>query len=71
MAVGMRKWMALGATLAMLLAAAAGYGTSTTPCYEAYLMSGVNEQQMSFGEFREAFSDSVCARSDDGATLAG
>ena len=60
--------MALGATLAMLLAAATGYGTSTSPCYEAYLMSGLSEQQMSFEEFRASYSDSVCG---DGAALAG
>ena len=44
MAVGMREWMALVATLAMLLAAATGYGTTTTPCHEAYLMSGLSER---------------------------
>jgi hypothetical protein len=60
MAVGVRKWMALGATLGMLLAAATGYGATTTPCYEAYLMSGLTEHQMSFEDFRESYSDSVC-----------
>jgi hypothetical protein len=59
----MRTWMALGATLAMLLAASTGYGPATTPCYEAYLMSGLTEQQMSFEEFRASYSDSVCLRS--------
>ncbi len=71
MAVGMRKWMALGATLAMLLAAAMGYGATTTPCYEAYLMSGLTEHQMSFEEFRGAYSDSVCVTGGHGAALAG
>jgi hypothetical protein len=71
MAAGMREWMALVVTLAMLLAAATGYRPTTTPCQEAYLMSGLSEQQMSFEEFREFHSGSVCVRGGDGASLAG
>jgi hypothetical protein len=69
MTVRMKRWMALGATVAMLLAAMA-YGTDHTPCYEAYLMSGLNGQQMSFEEFREAYSDSVCSRGESAVVRA-
>jgi hypothetical protein len=57
-----RKWAALGLILATMLAASATFGGTTTPCYEAYLMSGFNPQQTSFEEFRGLYSDtSLCA----------
>jgi hypothetical protein len=68
--VEMKKWMVLGATLVLFVAAMV-FGETPTPCYEAYLMSGLNEQQMSFEEFREAYGESVCVRSDERASLAG
>jgi hypothetical protein len=56
-----RKW-ALGLMLATILAASATFGETTTPCYEAYIMSGFNPQQTSFEEFGGLYSDtSLCA----------
>ena len=56
-----RKW-ALGLTLAAILAASAAFAQTTTPCYEAYRMSGFNPQQTSFEEFRGLYSDTtLCA----------
>ena len=58
-----RKWVALGATLALMLAFTVASGEDRTPCREAYLASHFTEQQMSFGEFRELYGDDVCATS--------
>jgi hypothetical protein len=60
-----RKW-ALGLIVAVILAAivatSAAFAQTTTPCYEAYRMSGFNPQQTSFEEFRGLYSDtSLCA----------
>lgn len=62
-----RKWVALGVTVAVMLAASLAFGENTTPCYEAYLTSGLTHQQMSFEEFRElysVYSHDVCAISE-------
>jgi hypothetical protein len=56
-----RKWIVLGATLAIMLAGAMAFGEAPTPCQEAYLMSGLSEQQMSFEEFGELYSDTLCS----------
>jgi hypothetical protein len=56
-----RRWMVLGATLATMLAGAMALGETPTPCQEAYLMSGLNEQQMSFEEFGEFYADTLCS----------
>jgi hypothetical protein len=53
-----RKWVVLGATLVLLLGWAMAFGETPTPCYEAYLMSGLSEQQMSFEEFSETLCSS-------------
>jgi len=58
-----RKWVALGAVVATMLAAAAAFGETPTPCYEEYLASGLSQQQMAFEEFRELYGDGVCATS--------
>ena len=58
-----RKWMALGATLAVMVMGAVTSGGDLTRCEQAYLASGLSEQQMSFEEFSELFSDDVCATS--------
>jgi hypothetical protein len=58
-----REWVASGVILATMLAAAATYGETRTPCYEAYLSSGLTQQQMSFEEFREFYGGGVCATS--------
>ena len=56
-----RKW-ALGLILAAIVATSAAFAQTTTPCYEAYRMSGFNPQQTSFEEFRGLYSDtSLCA----------
>ena len=57
-----RKWVALGVTLALMLAFTVAFGEHSTPCREAYLASHFTEQQMSFREFRELYGD-VCATS--------
>ena len=48
-------------TLATMLAGASAFGETPTPCYEAYLASGLTEQQMSFEEFAEFYGDTLCA----------
>jgi hypothetical protein len=56
-----RKW-ALGVIVAAIVATSAAFAQTTTPCYEAYRMSGFNPQQTSFEEFRGLYSDtSLCA----------
>jgi hypothetical protein len=55
------KWVALGAALATASAASLVFGEAPTPCYEAYRTSGLTQQQMSFEEFRDSYSDDVCA----------
>ncbi len=58
-----RKWVALGATLAVMVVGAVTSGSDLTRCEQAYLASGVSEQQMSFEEFSQLYSDHVCATS--------
>jgi len=60
-AVRAKKWAALGAVLATATAASLAFGEAPTPCYEAYRTSGLTQQQMSFEEFRDGYSDDVCA----------
>ena len=56
-----RKW-ALGLILAAIVATSAAFAQTTTPCYEAYRMSGYNSQQTSYEEFRGLYGDtSLCA----------
>ena len=63
MAMQTRKWVALGATLVVMLVGAVTSGGDLSRCEQAYLESGLNEQQMSFEEFSELYSDSLCATS--------
>jgi hypothetical protein len=58
-----RRWPALTVMLAVLLAASLAFGEDPTPCYEAYRTSGLTQEQMGFGEFRELYGDGVCAAS--------
>jgi hypothetical protein len=37
------------------------FGQDGDPCYEAYLNSGLSTQQMTYGEFRGAYGETVCA----------
>ena len=60
-----RKW-ALGLILAAIVAASAAFSQTTTPCYEAYRMSGFNPQQTSFEEFRGLYNDTpFCTPGDE------
>jgi hypothetical protein len=66
--VGARRAMewSLGLILVAILATSAALGGTPTPCYEAYLMSGFNPQQMSFEELRGLYNDtSFCAPGGD------
>lgn len=54
------KRLVLGATLVMAFAASLAFGEHPTPCHEEYLASGLAQQQMGFGEFRELYGDDVC-----------
>ena len=56
-----RKWIAFGATLALMLVATVAFGGDGAPCYEAYLASGLSQQQLPFEEFQELYGDGVCA----------
>jgi hypothetical protein len=60
-AMRIRKWIALGTLLVTMLAVGVAFGKDYGPCYEAYRSSGLTPQQVSFGEFHELFSDTVCA----------
>jgi hypothetical protein len=42
-----------------------------TPCYEAYLTSGLSQQRMTFEEFRDLYSDDLCAMSGPSTEEAG
>ena len=70
--VGVRKWAALGLIglmLAATVATSAAFGQTHSPCYQAYLMSGFNQQQVSFEEFRGLYSDTsslLCAPGSGG-----
>jgi hypothetical protein len=56
------------AILAMMLATGFAVGEERGPCYEAYRESGLNQQQMTFHQFRQFYGDTLCAR--DGSGLA-
>lgn len=62
------RWVALGVTMTMLLAASLAFGEDPTPCYEAYRTGHLTGQQMSFEEFRWRYRDDVCAAEDPSAT---
>lgn len=62
------RWVALGVTMTMLLAASLAFGEDPTPCYEAYRTGHLTGQQMSFEEFRERYRDDVCAAEDPSTT---
>jgi len=55
-----RKWTVLGAMVATMLATSLAFGGVPPPCWEAYLQSGLSQQQMGFEEFRELYGD-TCA----------
>ena len=49
-----------------LLGAGLVFGQDSDPCREAYLEGGLTAQQMGFEEFREFYSDTLCAPGADG-----
>jgi hypothetical protein len=60
-----RKWVVLGALVLTVLVTGSTYGEEHTPCEQAYLESGLTQQQMSFEEFREFYADTLCAPGDE------
>ncbi len=55
-----RRWVALAATVVVLVGYALAFGEAPTPCREAYLEGGFGAQQISFVEFRELYGDTLC-----------
>jgi hypothetical protein len=62
----LRKWAALAVVLVSLLTGSAAFGEDHGTCYEAYLQSGLTQQQLTFDEFHRLYGDTVCAPSGDG-----
>jgi hypothetical protein len=57
---------ALAVALIGLSAAGLVLGQDSDPCREAYLQSGPTAQQMGLDEFRQSYSDTLCAPGADG-----
>jgi hypothetical protein len=68
---GVRKWVVLGALVLTALVASSIYGEEHTPCEQAYLESGLTQQQISYDEFRKLYADSLCAPGGDVAHRSG
>jgi hypothetical protein len=62
----LRKWAALATVLVAMLASGVAFGQDPGPCYEAYLESGLTEQQMTFDHFQRFYGDTLCAPSGNG-----
>jgi hypothetical protein len=60
-----RKWMALGATLATMLVAAVALGEDPALCQQAYLASGLTEQQMTLEQFGALYGDAFCVLEEE------
>ena len=58
----LRKGAALTVVLIGTLASGVVFGQDPGACHEAYLQSGLTEQQLSFDHFRHLYSDTLCAR---------
>ena len=56
-----RKATALAVALTGMLVSGAALGHDPRPCHEAYLQSGLSEQQMTFDHFRDSYADTLCA----------
>jgi hypothetical protein len=59
--VMVKKRMALVAILAIAYVVGTAFGAGYDPCYGAYLESGLNQQQMTFQQFRQSYGDTLCA----------
>ena len=57
----LRRWAALAVFLVALLASGLAFGQDPGHCYEAYLQSGLTEQQITFDDFRHSYADTLCA----------
>ena len=57
----LRKWTALTVVLVALLTGSAVFGEDHESCYEAYLQSGLTQQQLTFDEFHSLYADTLCA----------
>jgi hypothetical protein len=60
-----KKAAALAVVLIGILASGAALGQDPGPCHEAYLQSGLTEQQMTFDDFRSFYADTLCAPDGD------
>lgn len=55
----------LALSVSVMLAAAVAFGGGHDPCREAYLASGLSQQQVTFDEFRGLSGDDVCAPNEE------
>jgi hypothetical protein len=62
----LRKWAALAVVLVSLLTGSAAFGEDHGTCYEAYLQSGLTQQQLTFEEFHSLYAGTLCAPDADG-----
>jgi hypothetical protein len=60
----LRKWTALVVVLVVLLTGSAAFGRDHGACNEAYLQSGLTQQQLTFDEFHRLYGDALCASED-------
>ena len=60
-----KKAAALTVVLIGMLASGAVLGHEPGACQEAYLQSGLSEQQMTFDHFHHFYSDTLCAHAAD------
>ena len=57
----LRKGAALAVVVIGTLVSSIAFGQDPGSCREAYLQSGLTEQQLSFDQFRHSYSDTLCA----------
>jgi hypothetical protein len=65
-----KKAAALAAVLTGMLVSGAALGRDPGSCLEAYLQSGLTEQQSTFDDFRHSYSDTLCATEDGDGVVA-
>jgi hypothetical protein len=57
----LRKRAAMAVVMIGTLLSGAALGQDPGACHEAYLQSGLTEQQLSFDDFRSSYHDTLCA----------
>ncbi len=62
---------ALTVVLVGLSAVGLLFGQDPGPCHEAYLQSGLTEQQLTFDGFRHFYADTLCAHTADYSAKGG